>query len=603
MLDIPAAIDELGGQPVQQLRVRRRGALRAEVLHGRDDAPSEDHLPEAVHGHPRRERMRRIRQPAGQAEAVVGQALGERRQRAGQAGLDTVAGGVEGPADQHVRRAHVLALVHHHDRRQRRHVVLAFQAQLAEILPDRRHAGGRCALQIRPAQLAPLGRRPLVGRKPGDLARRFRHGDHGDLAGSERPGIDARVVDQALEAIVRFRTVADARGLVDPGGVQRFVDQHAGGRHAPVDIDAHAIGVARAVVGGCHVGPLSQGNRFFRLDTHPVRDAGSVDAELQLARYEEQAVALRAGDPVARDDPAGARLGPDPCGQRERIVEVVIRDVPEVEVPEPVQASGAAAPAVRGVPGPVERPPRDQAVGVRPILDGCGQAPRAQRLFDTHLATFQFRFARRDPAIEVRELRGLFPRRRMDERRRIAVLVIAPAIRHVIEVRVEPVKLLLRERVVLVVVAPRATERQSQPDRGGSLDAVDGVLDLVLVRIRAVLGIAAMVAIEARGDVLRQRWTGQEVARELLDREPVERHVGVERVDHPVAPAPHVPRAVVLIAVSVRVAGGIQPPEGHAFAKARRGQQAFHGLFVSGWRWVGDEVAHRAGGRRESGEI
>ena len=191
----------------------------------------------------------------------------------------------------------------------------------------------------------------------------------------------------------------------------------------------------------------------------------------------------------------------------------------------------------------------------------------------------------------------------MDERRGVAVFVIAPAIRHVIEVREEPVKLLLRERVVLVVVAPGAAQSQSQPDRGGGLDAVDSVLDLVLVRIRAVLGIAAMVAIEARGDVLRQRWTGEEVARELLDREPVERHVGVERVNHPVAPAPHVPRAVVLIAVSVRVAGRIQPPEGHAFAKARRGQQAFHGLFVSGWRWVGDEVAHRAGGGRESGQI
>ena len=52
---------------------------------------------------------------------------------------------------------------------------------------------------------------------------------------------------------------------------------------------------------------------------------------------------------------------------------------------------------------------------------------------------------------------------------------------------------------------------------------------------------------------------GQQVAGELLDGELVERHVAVEGVDHPVAPAPHDALAVALVAVGVGVAGRVEP--------------------------------------------
>ena len=55
---------------------------------------------------------------------------------------------------------------------------------------------------------------------------------------------------------------------------------------------------------------------------------------------------------------------------------------------------------------------------------------------------------------------------------------------------------------------------------------------------------------------------GQQVAGDLLDGELVERHVAVEGVDHPVAPAPHRALAVALVAVGVGVAGGVEPAAG-----------------------------------------
>ena len=57
--------------------------------------------------------------------------------------------------------------------------------------------------------------------------------------------------------------------------------------------------------------------------------------------------------------------------------------------------------------------------------------------------------------------------------------------------------------------------------------------------------LVAMIAVETRRDLLVERRVRQQVARDLLDRELIERHVAVERVDHPVAPRPHRPRASV----------------------------------------------------------
>ena len=89
------------------------------------------------------------------------------------------------------------------------------------------------------------------------------------------------------------------------------------------------------------------------------------------------------------------------------------------------------------------------------------------------------------------------------------------------------------------------------------------------------------------------RWSsvalGQQVAGELLDGELVERHVGVERLDHPVAVRPDRPRAVLLVAVGVGVAGQVEPAPGPALAVVRRGEQPVDQLLVGVRRRVVDE--------------
>ena len=49
VLHVPAALAELDGEPVEQFRMRRPLALRAEVVDLRAEAGAEELLPEAVH--------------------------------------------------------------------------------------------------------------------------------------------------------------------------------------------------------------------------------------------------------------------------------------------------------------------------------------------------------------------------------------------------------------------------------------------------------------------------------------------------------------------------------------------------------------------------
>ena len=76
---VPAALHELDGQPVQQLLVRRRLALRAEVVQNLRQARAEEHLPQAVDEHAGGERIVRIRHPASQVQAAQPPAVGGQR--------------------------------------------------------------------------------------------------------------------------------------------------------------------------------------------------------------------------------------------------------------------------------------------------------------------------------------------------------------------------------------------------------------------------------------------------------------------------------------------------------------------------------------------
>ena len=64
----------------------RGGALGAEVLDRGHDTSAEQHLPEPVDRDAGRQRVGRVRQPAGESEPVVRLAGRQRGQRGGQAG-------------------------------------------------------------------------------------------------------------------------------------------------------------------------------------------------------------------------------------------------------------------------------------------------------------------------------------------------------------------------------------------------------------------------------------------------------------------------------------------------------------------------------------
>ena len=86
------------------------------------------------------------------------------------------------------------------------------------------------------------------------------------------------------------------------------------------------------------------------------------------------------------------------------------------------------------------------------------------------------------------------------------------------------------------------------------------------------------LTIEFRRKPVATTWSwvasGQQVAGDLLDDEPVVGQVAVEGVDDPVAIEPDVPRLVLLEAVGVGVPGRVEPVPAPALAVVRARQQA-----------------------------
>ena len=181
----------------------------------------------------------------------------------------------------------------------------------------------------------------------------------------------------------------------------------------------------------------------------------------------------------------------------------------------------------------------------------------------------------------------------LHDRRRHAnprgVLGRCPLLREAVEGVEQRVVVVLGERVVLVIVALRAGHREPQPGGAGRVDAVEEVVEPLLLGDRAPLAIQQVVAVEATGDLLGGGRLGQKVARELLGRELVEWHVVVESLHHPVAPDPLPGIAVLLKAVGVGVAGSVEPGQRHPLAIVLAGEEPVDHLLVGVGRGVGHE--------------
>src|SRR5581483_2019020 len=118
------------------------------------------------------------------------------------------------------------------------------------------------------------------------------------------------------------------------------------------------------------------------------------------------------------------------------------------------------------------------------------------------------------------------------------------------------------------------------------------LFDAELLGIRAAFAVGQRIAMKAGRDSLIDGWMRKQVAGHLLDRELIERHVPVERVNHPIAIAPCPrPKLILPEAVAIGEAGLVQPMPRPLFAVMRRTQQPLNEPFVTPRRIIRKESA------------
>ena len=128
-------------------------------------------------------------------------------------------------------------------------------------------------------------------------------------------------------------------------------------------------------------------------------------------------------------------------------------------------------------------------------------------------------------------------------------------------------------------MALAAFECRAEPHRAGHIYPVDNLVRAVLFFVGTRFNIHRCAAVKSRRDLLLHRRIRQQVACNLLDRELVERHVGIQRPDDPVAIGPDRAVAVALIAIAVGIAGRIEPRRRPPLAILRQSEQAINDTF------------------------
>ena len=87
----------------------------------------------------------------------------------------------------------------------------------------------------------------------------------------------------------------------------------------------------------------------------------------------------------------------------------------------------------------------------------------------------------------------------------------APGLGHVVEEGKELIKFTLRQGIILVIVATRAAERETQPCGAGGFHSINHRLHAPLLGDDAAFAVDAVVAIETGGHLLLQRRLWQHV--------------------------------------------------------------------------------------------
>ena len=178
-------------------------------------------------------------------------------------------------------------------------------------------------------------------------------------------------------------------------------------------------------------------------------------------------------------------------------------------------------------------------------------------------------------------------------------VVVAVGVLRLVEVRQEAEVLAVRERVVRMPVALHALEGDAEERLPGRRDAVEHRGHAELLVVGAAFGVRQRVAVERGREAVGVDRVRHHVARKQPHRELVVRHVGVERVDHPVAPRPDVAAIVLLVALRVGVAPEVHPHAREAFAiRGAREQCVDEPLVRIGPRVGEKRLAQRLVGRQ-----
>ena len=154
-----------------------------------------------------------------------------------------------------------------------------------------------------------------------------------------------------------------------------------------------------------------------------------------------------------------------------------------------------------------------------------------------------------------------------------------------------------------MIVTASASQRESEECRSSRSDAIHDCVDAVLLEIDAAFLIDHRVAMKSRCDQLLGARVWQEVAGDLLDHEPIERHVVVKCVDHPIAIAPDGAFPVDGVAVRVGVSRDVQPVPAPPLAVVRGLEQPLDQASVGTGFAIADEFPDFRRTRQESGQV
>ena len=181
--------------------------------------------------------------------------------------------------------------------------------------------------------------------------------------------------------------------------------------------------------------------------------------------------------------------------------------------------------------------------------------------------------------------------------------VAGAEVRHIVKDREQLVILPLTDRVVLVIVTLGALQRQPKPGSAGRLKPIHDALDPKLLLARVVALGLHRVAMKRAGHPLPRGRVRYQITGELIDRKTIERHVVIQRSNHPVTIRPDVARPVRRIARRVGKAREIKPVLSLPFPKMRRRQQPLDKSGITPRGIIPNERQRLLRCRRQSGQI